>query len=116
MDGHDLFNTAHALANLPEDTDSNDWEVRNEIIYAQNDPSLWQLICLVAATLETTPIITIWLLIEHINGWRRQTGKWDIAYAVEMMTRIRMKIEMLGKSHPRYHRLLTLYHYHAGWI
>ena len=116
MDRHDLFNTAMALANLSEDTDSNDWEVRNQILYTKNNPVLWHLICLIAATLTTNLVVTIWLFLEHINGWRRQAGKWDIAYAMEMMAHVRMKIELLEKEHPQFNRLLTLWYHHAGWI
>ena len=107
---------AKELAKLPKDTDSRDWIEAKKFLYELNLPLIWSQICLLAFGLTRNAIIQIWLLIEYINGWRRQPGKWDMLVALEVLDEIRQRINRLPDDHPREDRLLELWLYHSGWI
>ena len=61
---------AEELSEQPEVVDPNFWPHRKEII--DNQPKFWAEICHLAGLLTDNIILRIWLLIEFVNGWRRQ--------------------------------------------
>ena len=111
-----IFTIAKNLANLPWTTDSKNWPEAKKFLYGLDKPLLWAQICLLAGTLTHNFIVKIWLLIEFVNGWRRQPSKWDSELASNVLDEIRKLIDVLGKEHPRYKRLLSLWCYHAGLV
>jgi hypothetical protein len=54
-------------------------------------------------------------MLEYINGWRRQTGKWSMDIALFWLDEIKSRIDFLG-DHPRKNRLTELWLYHSGLI
>lgn len=107
---------AEMLALDPETTDSRDWPWVQEIIYQKKNFRLWAEICGRAAAMTADPILKILFLLEYINGFRRQSGLWDIQYAVRHMDETKELIENLRDVHPRKLRLLELWAYHSGWV
>lgn len=105
------------LLRLGPDTDSNDWPIRNEVLYKQNNPTLWSEICQEALMHNRVqdPVVRIWLRIEEVNGLRRQSGLWQNV-AKEKLGFIRKLIDELGFDHPRRARLLGLWAYHGAMV
>ncbi|MCD4705302.1 hypothetical protein K8R66_04485 [bacterium] len=112
----DIFTIAKKLAEIPNTTDSKNWLIAKKFLYELNEPLLWAQTCLLAGTFTTDDVVKIWLLIEAINGWRRQPGKWDSELASKVLDDIRERIDILGEEHSRYRRLLSLWHYHAALV
>lgn len=112
-----VFRIVKELLELETPTDSDDWPHRNQIIYQPtNKPDIWAKICLFAAALTENLILKIWFLIEFVNGWRRQIGKWDIELAINILEEIKNKIDGLPEKHPQKDRLLELYFYHSSYV
>ncbi|MFA4941721.1 MAG: hypothetical protein WC582_03995 [Patescibacteria group bacterium] len=104
------------LAALGEDTDSRDWPEVEEYLYKLNLPLTWAQICLAAYTRAKGEVLKTWLLLEYVNGWRRQIGKWDMQMAIKILTEIESRIDRLPDEHPRKDRLIGLWFYHSGWV
>jgi len=104
------------LVELPEDTDSRDWPWIKKIVYELNQSRLWSDICIDAFNRTDSPALKIWFLLEHVNGWRRQLGKWDMKVAFEALEEIKFRISQLPDSYPRKDRLIELWLYHSGWV
>lgn len=117
--GIDIFAEAKKLAALPEDSDSKNWAVAEHLIYKLNLPGLWAQICLMAAGLTEGAILKIWLLLEAVNGMRRQSGHWDAQLAQELLTKVQQQVDDLLKDDANSitrSRLLELRAYHGGWV
>ena len=103
------------LAGEPENTDSNDWPERQEVLYAQNNPGLWAEICRQALTLAPNPVVRIWLLIEQANGLRRQKT-WEMQDVKGLINEAWQATQALGEGHPRQARLEEVLAYHYSLI
>ncbi|MDD5290575.1 MAG: hypothetical protein PHZ04_00470 [Patescibacteria group bacterium] len=106
---------AEELVKFPEDTDSRDWLWAKKILYELNQPRVWSNICIAAFNKTDNPVLKIWFLLEHVNGWRRQIGKWDMQVAFEALDEIKRRIDRLPDDHPRKGRLFGLWLYHSAW-
>lgn len=104
------------LQSLPVNTDSNDWEYRREILYQECKPEFWALACQTAINDKTNPILKIWLMIESVNGWRRQPGLWNIKQVSVTLSDIFYQIKALSADHPLYARLAGLWAYHGAFV
>jgi hypothetical protein len=114
---YDVYSEASKLSKLPADTDSRDWPLGKKLLYEEGAPGLWARICLVAAALTQEPMLAIWLLIECVNGLRRESGKWDVSFASGLLDAIRERIELLpDQGGPCVLRLRELWCYHSGWV
>lgn len=111
---------AGMLLDQREDSDPNNWPYRHDIIYPPtNRPDIWAQICKQAyekCDEKKQPILKIWLLIEQVNGLRRQSDLWDINLAMELLEEAKQKIDKLPEDHPRKSRLKEMFFYHAGYV
>ena len=112
----EMFEIAKKLSQLPPTTDSNDWPERKEILYQQENYGLWAQICLLAAVLAEDFVTRIWLVIEYVNGLRRQPGLWGVNLALNMLDEIKQRIDRLTDDYPQKQRLAVLWVYHGGWV
>ena len=121
MSNFDVEKCAQALADIVPGTDSNNWPFRNEILFGSDSPQpeLWADICRRAIELNNqlyrSTLHQAWLMIECINGIRRQNGKWGIDLAANMLNEaISLIIEVTDKKQKE--RLFSLYLYHSAQV
>lgn len=117
----DVFAVAKKLAALQPEVDPNEWPHRNEILYEKDRPDIWALICLLVGTVTRDMIKIIWLLLEFINGYRRQNTLWDIKLAVDVLDEIKRRIIIRRIEAPSLTsrietRFLELWGYQGGLV
>lgn len=100
----------------PDKTDSRTWPFARSILYDLCDGGLWVAVCSVALTLVSDPVFTIWLMLEWVNGWRRQSGLWDANVAARKLDEVKKLIDALGAEHQRFARLMGLWSYHGAIV
>lgn len=112
----DYYGVAKRLARLPGDTEPSNWPEADKFLYELGLPEVWSVICISAHLMTKNAVLKIWLLIEFINGWRRQAGKWNIEFALYMLDKIKRGIDQLPPDHPRKDRLIEMFLYHLGLV
>lgn len=115
---YNLFEEAQRLAQLSDETDSAKWEAAKRFLYELKLPDVWAKICLIACALTDHPVKRVWLLMECVNGLRRQSGRWDTSLATGLLEEIKCRIDALpsGIDLNLRQRLTELWCYHGGWV
>ncbi|MFA6304207.1 MAG: hypothetical protein WCV73_03765 [Patescibacteria group bacterium] len=98
-----------------ETTNSNDWPERQRVMYEQADYLGWANICFEAYKRAENLVLKIWLLLEFVNGYRRQPGIWSIERATQWLDEAHHLIVKLG-HHPQNKRLQSIWAYQRGMV
>ena len=105
---------SNQLIKLARDKDCNDWPFRNQILYTECNLGLWVQICERALIGSEDDIAKIRLLLEVVNGLRRQKSAMESA-SIKLESAGEL-IALLPDDYPQKVRLLELCAYHGAII
>ncbi|MFA6321929.1 MAG: hypothetical protein WCX71_00425 [Candidatus Buchananbacteria bacterium] len=94
--------------------DPNCWDIRQRLLYTDNEPAFWAEVCKTAMCFVQDPAQQILLSLEVINGLRRVDFTDDDLF--DRLDAIRASIASLGIGHPDARKLLSMLLYHSAAV